>query len=285
MTDLTTPAERAKRDELADRTDVLNKVGLLRTLPDDLHVTTDMVAEFYGVGVEAVRSLVKDNRNEVDEDGYRVVIRSEFEKSFGDLSNLDPRARQIALFPRRAVLRVGMLLRDSNIAKQVRSHLLDSESAARSFDPATLTRLDIIKMALAAEEEKSILEAALESAAPAIAYHERHIAENDDIMTVEAWGHMFGLTEPKAYQLLRDEKRIVYRHSIGKRWSTSKGRAVEEFEYRAYGPYIDWFDRRPQHNAPRHHNNQVRMTLYVKAFFADQLADKVGLIRVAGDAA
>lgn len=127
MTDLTLAAARAERDALASRTDVLDKVGVLRTLPDDMHVTTEMAAEFYGVGIEAIRSLVKDNRDEIEDDGYRVVIRSEFEKSFGDLSNLDPRARQIALFPRRAVLRIGMLLRDSLVARKVRDYLLDAE--------------------------------------------------------------------------------------------------------------------------------------------------------------
>ncbi|PFW99796.1 hypothetical protein CJ469_05068 [Nocardia farcinica] len=43
------------------------------------------------------------NREELDSDGYRVVIRSAFERSFDNLSNLDPKVRQIALFPRRAV--------------------------------------------------------------------------------------------------------------------------------------------------------------------------------------
>lgn len=33
-TDLTLPSARSERNALADRTDVLNKVGVLRTLPD-----------------------------------------------------------------------------------------------------------------------------------------------------------------------------------------------------------------------------------------------------------
>ena len=37
--DLTTAA-RSKRDALASRTDVLDKVGALRCLPDDMHVLT-----------------------------------------------------------------------------------------------------------------------------------------------------------------------------------------------------------------------------------------------------
>lgn len=47
--DLTLASARADRDALADRTDVLDKVGVLRMLPDDAHVTTDAVASFYEV--------------------------------------------------------------------------------------------------------------------------------------------------------------------------------------------------------------------------------------------
>lgn len=50
---------------------------------------------------------------------------------------------------------------------------------APMFDPASLSRMDILKIAMAAEEEKAVMAAVLESAAPAIAYHERHIAEDD----------------------------------------------------------------------------------------------------------
>lgn len=127
MSDLTVPEARAERDSLATRVEVLDKVGALATLPDDMHVTTDMVASFYDVDADAIRWHVKNNRDELDDDGYRVVTRSMFEREFGSLSNLDSRARSIALFPRRAVLRIGMLLRDSQVARRVRDYLLDSE--------------------------------------------------------------------------------------------------------------------------------------------------------------
>lgn len=50
--DLTDWAARAQRDQLAGRTDVLDKVGALATLPDDTHATTAMVASFYEVSGE-----------------------------------------------------------------------------------------------------------------------------------------------------------------------------------------------------------------------------------------
>ncbi|MGB3485250.1 MAG: hypothetical protein WBB07_23925 [Mycobacterium sp.] len=136
--DLTLPSARAKRDALAIHIDVIDKVGVLRCLPDDVHVTTDMLAEFYAVNVEAIRYHVKANRDELDEDGYRVVGRSEFESEFGSLSNLDPRSRSVGLYPRRAVLRIGMLLRDSNVARQVRDYLLNAEGSSTFLIPKTL---------------------------------------------------------------------------------------------------------------------------------------------------
>ena len=280
MSDLTLAGARSERDALAVRTDVLDKVGVLATLPDDMHCMTQQVADFYEVDVETIKNAVKRNRDEFEDDGYTVVIRSAFEDRFK--MNLSTQSARVALFPRRAVLRVGMLLRDSDVAKRVRDYLLDVEQTQISarHQAEMLTRADLARMILEAEEEKSILAAALESAAPAIAYHERHISESDDIVVVKVWGAWFGLTEPKAFELLR-EKKVIYRELIGRRWSNSKQRMEDVYEYRAYaGRCFDWFDLRPQHNAPRHHNGQVRQTLYVRAFFADDLASKLGLTRV-----
>lgn len=127
--DLTLTSAREERDALASRTDVLDKVKVLRTLPDDMHVTTEMVAEFYEVPKETIFTLVRNNRDELEEDGYRVVTRSAFEETFD--SKVPSSASRIALFPRRAVLRVGMLLRDSLVARKVRDYLLDAEHEDR----------------------------------------------------------------------------------------------------------------------------------------------------------
>lgn len=140
-----------------------------------------------------------------------------------------------------------------------------------------VTKADLARMVLESEEEKAVLSAALESAAPAIAYHDRFVSE-DDVITVKVWGAQFGLTEPQAYALLRD-KNIVYRISLGERWSTKQGRKIEVFEYRPRAGRVTfaWFDLRPQHNVSRHHNGQVRQTLYVRQSFSLQLGAKCGV--------
>ena len=161
----------------------------------------------------------------------------------------------------------------------------DLVSKSTAFDPAKLSRLEILKLAMQAEEEKAVLEAALESAAPAIAYVDRYVA-NDDAVLVKVWAAQFGLTDRQARDLLIS-KNIIYRKLIGQRWSSEKGCAVDEFEYhaRADRATFSWFDPRPQHNAPRHHNGQVRTTLYVRQKYALQLAAKVGLTAPSGQIA
>ncbi len=47
---------KALRDSALDRTDVLDRVKTLSLLPDGMHVTTAMVATYFEVGVEAIRS-------------------------------------------------------------------------------------------------------------------------------------------------------------------------------------------------------------------------------------
>lgn len=141
MSDLTLPSARAERDQLSVHVEILRRVKAFCRLPEDTAITTELVARFYGVGIEAIRSLVKDNRSELESNGYKVYSRSEFEKSCGDLSNIDPRARQIAVFPLRAVLNAGMLLRDSEVAQELRSELLnvnrDAHAQARVPDITT----------------------------------------------------------------------------------------------------------------------------------------------------
>ena len=133
-TDLTV-ATAAERDHYITHTDVLDKVGALVVLPDDMHVLTESVAAYYEVPKETIRTVVRNNRDELEDDGYRVVTRSVFEGSFN--TKLPSSASTIALFPRRAVLRVGMLLRDSTVARQVRDYLLNAEQTPTIPDITT----------------------------------------------------------------------------------------------------------------------------------------------------
>lgn len=120
--ELLTNAKR--REENMGRVEVLDKVGTLLSLPNTELYTTEMVANYYGVGIEAIKSLIHDNQSEIQGNGYKVVTGNEL-SSLKKLCQIKSRARSLATFTKRTVLNVGMLLRDSEIAKEVRSKLLD----------------------------------------------------------------------------------------------------------------------------------------------------------------
>jgi len=135
------------RESVVSRTDALDKVKVLSVLPDGVHVTTRMVATYFEVGVEAVKSLVEDHREGLEANGYRLLtgpaLMSLALMSFKDLCGLSPRTRAVAVFSRRTVLNVAMLLRGSVVARQVRTYLLDAEGNVRPQPVDNLVRVDV----------------------------------------------------------------------------------------------------------------------------------------------
>ncbi|EST37485.1 hypothetical protein N566_12785 [Streptomycetaceae bacterium MP113-05] len=89
-----------------------------------------MVAEYFEVGIKAIKSLIHDHREELEASGYRVLTGTEL-GSFKEPSSLHRHGRHLALFTRRTVLNVAMLLRDSIVTRQVRTYLLDAEESHR----------------------------------------------------------------------------------------------------------------------------------------------------------
>ena len=116
--------------------DVFHKVKGLVLLPDDMHVTVEMVANYYEVDKELIKYHIKENSDELISDGLKVLKGSElkdFKAQVVELPDLKF-APSLTIIPRRAILRIGMLLRDSEIAKQVRTYLLNVESNASHND-------------------------------------------------------------------------------------------------------------------------------------------------------
>lgn len=132
-----------EREKCYDRIEVLNQVGELLLIPNSEYATMDMVAKYYDVKRSTINSLVEDNLNELISNGYKVVKGSEiansavilfesFTKNRGNYKfvlnekdTLSVGGSGIRLFPKRAILNVGMLLRDSDIAIELRRRLLD----------------------------------------------------------------------------------------------------------------------------------------------------------------
>src|SRR5690348_7292433 len=132
---------RTMRAATADRTDVLDKVKALALLPDSVHATTDLVAGYYEVDVEAINSLVKRNRAELEENGLRKLTGPslrEFRTAANGLGgHLPSNIASLRLFSRRTILNVGQLLTESEIARRVRTYLLDVEDGATAAQKAS----------------------------------------------------------------------------------------------------------------------------------------------------
>lgn len=136
--------DKELREQHIDRLEVLDLVGDLIQLPKNEYSTIEQVANYYGVGLEAIRSIVKRHRDELGKDGLRIHKKKEVEcyvhgepsvellQEQGYLSIIDSTGietkianRGALLLPKRAVLRIGMLLIESEVAKEVRTRLLD----------------------------------------------------------------------------------------------------------------------------------------------------------------
>jgi hypothetical protein len=117
--------------------------------------TTAQMAEYYEVPVDAVESVLRRNRDELESDGLTTLKGSQL-KTFKQLSvkltesnatkvasvNLTEATKttQLTIWTPRAALRLGMLLRDSEVAKQVRNVLLDVAQVAEPHDTSNVQR-------------------------------------------------------------------------------------------------------------------------------------------------
>ncbi|MCX5387633.1 hypothetical protein [Streptomyces sp. NBC_00083] len=132
---------RTLRADHLGRVDVLEKVRALQLLPDGLHVTTEGVAQYFAVHKDAVHSIVRRHREELTSNGMTTLSGNDLRVD--DVVKLTtppcatpesyPQGRShLRLFTRRTVLNIAMLLRDSEVARCVRTYLLDTEESPRT---------------------------------------------------------------------------------------------------------------------------------------------------------
>jgi len=138
---------KGDRDNLVERVEVLDRVKELLLLPEMEMATSAQVADFYEVDYDAIKKLTFRNKEELISDGYITnsgkeiadflrdkmslkkieAKKGKYVITMKDNSEYNFANRSNALFPKRAILRVGMLLRDSEVAKEVRTQLLNIE--------------------------------------------------------------------------------------------------------------------------------------------------------------
>ncbi|OOG93423.1 hypothetical protein BTH41_04265 [Bacillus mycoides] len=131
---------KQERDNLVERVEVLDRVKELLLLPNTEVATREQVSEFYGISIKQLDKVIKRHESELFMDGYKLITGKDLVSDILSGSKIEYKKgyiladgsfklshRPMGIFPKRAILRVGMLLRDSEVAKEVRTQLLNIE--------------------------------------------------------------------------------------------------------------------------------------------------------------
>lgn len=184
-------SDRHLRDKNVGRFKVLEKVKDLLLISGTDYAVLSQVADYYEVGLEAIASLVKDNREELLEDGLinatgveTKQILGKFSKDFANqrgyftCDGIKFNHRNNLLFTRRSILRVGMLLRDSLIAREVRSQLLNiEEKVSDEVKIQDITEEQSLMLAVGMAFASGDLNAFATASTNLVAFKNRHIEQ------------------------------------------------------------------------------------------------------------
>lgn len=126
MKELEILENQSTREGFINQVGVLEKVKDLLLLGDSEFATTQQVADYYEVGLEAIKSIIKRHKEELEGSGYCYNKKSEIVLMV-QCEPIEIPNRGTGIFTKRAILNVGMLLTQGEVAKEVRSRLLDIE--------------------------------------------------------------------------------------------------------------------------------------------------------------
>ena len=100
---------------------------------DKIYFTVEYVASFYEVDPRTIRRCIENHNQEFKENGYEVLIGKKLKDFFQSIENsgkdidvlTKEKTTRLSVFDFRAFLNVGMLLSESERAKEVRKMILD----------------------------------------------------------------------------------------------------------------------------------------------------------------
>lgn len=122
-----------------DRQNILNNALVLSNLRDYFGVpgmlfqeeykyTKQQISEFYQIDIATIDRYLENSEKELKHNGY-IVLKGknlkEFKTDFGHIINLSSKTSQLGVFNFRSFLNLGMLLVESEMARALRSKILD----------------------------------------------------------------------------------------------------------------------------------------------------------------
>lgn len=186
------------RNEYVKYYEVLERVKELLLIPELEVMTTEQVAKYYEVEYDAVKKISQRNEDELKSDGMylekaenflkvqNVSLEKERNKTILIYDNgitFSVTNRGLKVFPRRAILRIGMLLRDSVVAKEVRTQLLNiEEKASKDTKVQDINEEQSLMLAVGMAVASGDAAAVAVASANLIEFKNRHIKrlENDN---------------------------------------------------------------------------------------------------------
>ncbi len=141
------------RDNYVFKDSVLERVKAIPVLAGTLEVTVEMAANFYEAPLETVRKLLQRSKAEFNEySEIRIVRGAELSRIKEQTETLGhgvlefKNAGSLTLISRRGLLRIGMLLTESEVARSVRSYLLNVEQIASKEQRAWALYREVSKL-------------------------------------------------------------------------------------------------------------------------------------------
>lgn len=209
--------ERVSHDNAQDTLNKLKSLYFALWTGEGI-ATTEQLADFYEVPVGTIRPLLKPHKDEFESDGVK-TLRSKALKDARCVIQLAPETSQALIWTPRAALRLGMLLRDSDIAKAVRTSLLN---AAEKVIPAQAQEIERLKQEL---ELARARDSAARSEDAAARSQERLMAASQALATIYGAG-MVALILGKpdaAVERVTEVEKIILVNDSGRPITTYRG--------------------------------------------------------------
>lgn len=254
---------------------IQNPAGLVEHNGFGLVVSSVTIAEGTGNQHKSVIRLIRDNRADFEDFG-RVRFENAPLQTAGGVQQ-----REVAQLNEQQATLLMTYLRNSEQVRAFKKALVKAfyEMAQQLTKPAQaeMSRMEILQLAMQAEQERAALAAKVEQDAPKVEYVNTFVAD-EDLVTVRTIASGLNIGEAELRELLV-AKKWIYRQTAT-RWSNKANGLVSVHRYSAFADKKPYFQAVMNHEAPRF-KGEVMHTLKVTPAGAAAIARLVTGLRKA----